>query len=70
MFPEKRNEVLYVRIRKSCKNFVRKLAEKHEVSESIVVDYLLEQSIHTINKLELGAYVSKKKPSKRSAKAV
>jgi hypothetical protein len=71
MFGEKRTEILYVRVKKSNKDFVETLSEKNGVSESVAMDYLLDEIKSGSFKIKLGKEdASNKKPSKRSPKKV
>ncbi len=54
--PSKRTEILYTRITERNKKFVRKLAEKQSISESALVDYI-------IDKFRKDHACNKKKPS-------
>ena len=41
--PEKRDAILYVRIKPVNKEFVEDLADRQEVSEALVVDHIIEE---------------------------
>jgi hypothetical protein len=68
---EKREEILYTRVKKSNKNFVAKVALENSVSESIVMDYFLDCIQAGKFKIELGKQnACKKKSSSKCAKKV
>lgn len=52
--PSKRNTILYARVTEKNKAYITKLAKKKEVSESSLIDHIIERFRSASNKRKTG----------------